>query len=162
VKNQLSTKFDMKDLSASNFILGMEIKRDRKKRKLLLNHRKYVEKILQRFNMKECKPVKVPILVGAKLSTDQCPKTNEEEEGMSCVPYVSAVGNLMYEMVFTRQDIAHAVGFLRRYMSKPGKEHWTTIKRVFRYIHITLLAMDCASKEEHDWTKCWAYMAFWM
>jgi hypothetical protein len=36
----------MKDLGASNFILGMEIKRDRKKRKLLLNERKYVETIL--------------------------------------------------------------------------------------------------------------------
>jgi hypothetical protein len=34
VKTQLSSKFDMKDLSASNFILGMEIKRDRKRRKL--------------------------------------------------------------------------------------------------------------------------------
>ena len=26
---------------------------------------------------------------------------------------------------------------LSRYMSKPGKEHWTTIKRVFRYLHGT-------------------------
>jgi hypothetical protein len=51
VKTQLSSKFDMKDLGASNFILGMEIKRERKKRKLWLNHRKYVETILQRFNM---------------------------------------------------------------------------------------------------------------
>jgi hypothetical protein len=34
VKNQLSSKFDMKDLGASNFILGMQIKRDQKKRKL--------------------------------------------------------------------------------------------------------------------------------
>jgi hypothetical protein len=37
VKTQLSYKFDMKDLGASNFILGMEIKRDQKKRKLGLN-----------------------------------------------------------------------------------------------------------------------------
>jgi hypothetical protein len=51
VKTQLSSKFDMKDLDASNFILGMEIKRDRKKRKLWLNQRKYVKTILQRFNM---------------------------------------------------------------------------------------------------------------
>jgi hypothetical protein len=36
VKNQLSSEFDMKDFDASNFILGMEIKRDRKKRKLWL------------------------------------------------------------------------------------------------------------------------------
>jgi hypothetical protein len=33
VKNQLSSKFDMKDIGAANFILGMEIKRDLKKRK---------------------------------------------------------------------------------------------------------------------------------
>jgi hypothetical protein len=134
VKTQLSSKFDMKDLGASNFILGMEIKRDRKKRKLWLNQRKYVETILQRFNMQECKPVKVPIPIGVKLSTDQCPKTHEEEEDMSHVPYASAVGSLMYAMVYTRPDIAHAVGVLSRYMSKPGKEHWTTVKRVFRYL----------------------------
>jgi hypothetical protein len=34
----------------------------------------------------------------------------------------------------TRSYIAHAVGFLSMYMSKPGKEHWTTVKRVFRYL----------------------------
>jgi hypothetical protein len=52
---------------------------------------------------------------------------------MSHVPYVSVVGSLMYTMVYTRPDIAHVVGVLSRYMSKPGKEHWTTVKRVFRY-----------------------------
>jgi hypothetical protein len=46
VKSQLSSKFDMKDLSVANFILEMEIKRDRAKRKLWLNQRKYVEMIL--------------------------------------------------------------------------------------------------------------------
>jgi hypothetical protein len=83
------------------------------------------------------KPVKVPIHIGVKLFADQCPKTQEEEEDMSHVPYASAVGSLMYAMVCTRPDIAHAVGFLGRYMSKLGKEHWTTIKRVFRYLRGT-------------------------
>jgi hypothetical protein len=124
----------MKDLGASNFILGMKIKRDRKKRKLWLNQRKHVETILQRFNMQECKSVKVLIPIGVKLSMDQCPKTQEEEEDMSRVPYASVVGSFMYEMVCTRLDIADAVGVLSRYMSKPGKDHWTTVKRVFRYL----------------------------
>ena len=53
---------------------------------------------------------------------------------MSRVPYASVVGSLMYAMVCTRPNIAHVVGVLRRYMSKPGKVHWTTIKRVFRYL----------------------------
>eukprot|EP00253_Pinus_taeda_P034814 PITA_34814 len=105
LKTQLSSKFDMKDLGAANYILGMEIKRDGAKRKLWLNQRKYVETILQRFNMQDSKPVKVPIPVGMRLSVEQCPKTQEEEEDMSRVPYASAV----------------------------GKEHWTAVKRVFRY-----------------------------
>jgi hypothetical protein len=137
VKTQLSSKFDMKDLGASNFILGMEIKRDQKKRKLWLNQRKYVETILHRFNMEECKPVKVPIPVGVKLFADQCPKTQEEEEDMPHVPYVSVVGRFMYAMVCTRPDIAHAMGVLIRYMSKLGKERWTIVKRVSRYLRGT-------------------------
>jgi hypothetical protein len=37
VKNKLSSKFYMKDLSATNFILGMVIKRDQAVRKIWLN-----------------------------------------------------------------------------------------------------------------------------
>ena len=52
----------------------------------------------------------VRIHVGVKLSAEQCPKTQEEEEDMSRVPYAIEVGSLMYEMVCTRPDIAHVVG----------------------------------------------------
>ena len=90
-KTQLFSKLDMKDLGAANYILGMEIKRDREKRKLWLNQMKYVETILQRFNMQDSKPMNVLILVGVNLSVEQCPKTQEEEENMSHVPYASVV-----------------------------------------------------------------------
>eukprot|EP00253_Pinus_taeda_P027784 PITA_27784 len=66
-----------------------------------------------------------------------CPKTQEEEEDMSHVPYASVVSSLMYAMVCTRLDIAHAMGLLSRFMSKPEKENWTTVKRVFRYLRGT-------------------------
>jgi len=73
--------------------------------------------------MQECKPVKLPISAGAILFVEQCPKTWEEIEDMANVPYASTVRILMYAMVGTRPDITHAVGVLRRYMSKPGREH---------------------------------------
>ena len=60
--------------------------------------------------------MKVPILVGVRLSAEKCPKTQEEEEDMSHVPYASEVGILMYAMVCTRPDISHAVGVLSRFM----------------------------------------------
>ena len=84
--------------------------------------------------MQDRKSVKVPIPVGVKMSSEQCPKPQEEEENMSRVPYACAVGSLMYAMVCTRPDIAHAVGVLSRFMSNRGKEHWTAMKRVFRYL----------------------------
>ena len=75
LKTQLSSKFDMKDLGATNYILDIEIKRDWAKRKLWLNQKKYVETILQKFNMHDSKPMKVPIPVGVWLFVEQCPKT---------------------------------------------------------------------------------------
>jgi hypothetical protein len=84
--------------------------------------------------VQECRLARVPIPIGVKLSTDQCPNTWEEEEDMSCVLYASAVRSLMYAMVCTKPDIAHAMGVLSRYMSKPEKEHRATIKRVFTYL----------------------------
>jgi hypothetical protein len=68
--------------------------------------------------MQECRSVKVSIPVGVKLFVDQCPKKQEEEDGMSCVPYACVIGSLMYEMVCTILDIAHAVGVLSKYMTK--------------------------------------------
>ena len=73
--------------------------------------------------MQDSKPMKVPILVGVNLSTKQCRKAQEEEEDMPRVPYASALSSLMYALVCTRLDIAHAVGVLSRFMSKPGNEH---------------------------------------
>ena len=120
LKAHFSSKFDMQDLGVAKYILGMEIKRGRTKRKLWLSQRKYVETILQRFNMQDSKPVKVHIPVGVKLPVEECPKTQEEEEDMSHVPYASTVSSLMYAMVCTKLDIAHAVGVLSRFMSKLG------------------------------------------
>jgi hypothetical protein len=60
--------------------------------------------------------VKVPIPMGARLNDEQCPKTQEEIEDMTRVPYAIFVGSLMYAMVCTRPDISHAVRLLRKYM----------------------------------------------
>jgi hypothetical protein len=43
---------------------------------------------------------------------------------MEHVPYASAVGSLMYAMVCTRTDIAHAVSTVSRFISNPGRPHW--------------------------------------
>ncbi|KAI4332243.1 hypothetical protein L6164_017167 [Bauhinia variegata] len=111
LKAQLSKEFEMKDLGEAKKILGMEITRDRKRGILFLTQKQYLKKVLQRFSITEkTKPVSTPLALHFKLSASQCPKTKEEEEYMSKVPYSNAVGSLMYAMVCTRPDISHAVG----------------------------------------------------
>jgi hypothetical protein len=78
--------------------------------------------------------MKVPILVGERLTIEQCPKTYEGIKYMACVSYASLVGILMYVMFCSQPKISHAVGVLSTYMSTHGKGHWKTIKRVFRYL----------------------------
>ena len=53
---------------------------------------------------------------------------------MSKVTYASAIGNLMYTMVCTRLDIAHVVGVVSRFMSRPRKQHWEVVKWILRYL----------------------------
>ena len=40
----------------------------------------------------------------------------------------------MYAMVCTRPDIAHAEGAVSRYLQNPGKEHWSAVKWILRYL----------------------------
>ncbi|GJY43429.1 retrovirus-related pol polyprotein from transposon TNT 1-94, partial [Tanacetum coccineum] len=119
LKAQLTMEFEMKDLGCANKILGMQIHRDRVSRKIWLSQNSYVKKILQRFNMQDCKPISTPFPTNVKLSSKMSPNSKEERIEMSRVPYTLAMGSLMFTMICTRLDIAHALGLVSRYMAKP-------------------------------------------
>ena len=89
----------------------------------MLSQKKYIENILDRFNMSKTKPVNFPLAGHFKLSSQQCPTSRKEKEKMDKVPYASTVDRLMYAMVCTRPDIAHAVGMVNRFFSNLGKQY---------------------------------------
>lgn len=68
-----------------------------------------------------------------------CPKTQEEIDYISKVPYSSAIGSLMYAMVCIRPDISHVVEVVSRFMNNPSKEHWSVVKWILRYLRGTTL-----------------------
>ncbi|KAL0404387.1 UNVERIFIED_CONTAM: Retrovirus-related Pol polyprotein from transposon TNT 1-94 [Sesamum radiatum] len=57
---------------------------------------------------------------------------------MAKVSYASAVGCLMYAMVCTCPDLAHAVSQVCKYVSKPSRHHREAIKWIFRYLKGTV------------------------
>ncbi|KAL2224606.1 UNVERIFIED_CONTAM: Retrovirus-related Pol polyprotein from transposon TNT 1-94 [Sesamum indicum] len=137
LKDQLSRKFDMKDLGEARQIFGMKITRDKGIGKLWLSQSDYIEKVLCRFKMENAKPVGTPLGNQFKLSNSDSPQTDSERAKMRVTPYASAIGSLMYAMICTRPDIAHAVGVVSRFMSNPGVMHWEAVKWILRYLRGT-------------------------
>ncbi|KAL2226511.1 UNVERIFIED_CONTAM: Retrovirus-related Pol polyprotein from transposon TNT 1-94 [Sesamum indicum] len=137
LKDQLSRKFDMKDLGEARQILGMKITRDKGTGKLWLSQSDYIEKVLCRFKMENTKPVGTPLGNQFKLSNSDPPQTDSERAKMRVTPYASAIGSLMYAMICTRSDIAHVVGVVSRFMNNPRVMHWEAVKWILRYLRGT-------------------------
>jgi Reverse transcriptase (RNA-dependent DNA polymerase) len=135
---ELAKHFKLRDLGPTSFLLGVEIHRNRKERKLYLSQKQYIINKLEEFGMTDCNTVGTPMIPGSRLSSVDCPKTFEEKEAMSKIPYINAVGSLLYLAMMTRPDIAYVSGVLARFNSNPGMVHWKAVKHVFRYLKRTV------------------------
>ena len=130
IKQQLKKRFEMTDSGACKFVLGIELI-DNGSSSVTLCQRRYIDDILKRFGMDQCKPVASPVDISLKMT----PST--EDNKPVDVPYREAVGALMHLMCATRPDIAFAVGMVSRFMENPQDVHWTAVKRIFRYLQGT-------------------------
>lgn len=132
IKVQLSREFEMKELGKAKRILGMEINRERKSKKISLSQSLYVDKLVERLGISFAKPIIAPLAQQFKLSSSCVPEIEEHMEYMSKVLYENTVGCLMYLMVCTRLDLAYIVSLIIRFMSKSRRTHWEAVKWVFR------------------------------
>ncbi|GAB2278532.1 hypothetical protein Dimus_039298 [Dionaea muscipula] len=57
---------------------------------------------------------------------------------MDDVPYLNAIGSIMYCMVSTRPDLSFSISLLSRYMSNPGPDHWNALKWLLRYLNSSI------------------------
>ena len=99
--------------------------------------------MIEKFNMKDAKPVSTLLANHFKLSKSSCPSSTIEREEMEDIPYSFAVGSLMNAMVSTRPDIAHDVEVVSRFFSNPGKVHWEAGKWILRYLKGTAKMCVC-------------------
>ena len=122
----------MEDLGELRHILGLDINYDNQEHRLRISQKAYVETVLKRFSMQDCKPVLTPM--DPKKILQQC---QNESDKMDDKSFRALVGSLMYLLLGTRPDIAYAVGCLSQHLEKPTQEHWTAAKRVLRYLQKT-------------------------
>lgn len=125
----LCKEFEMKSFNVECF-LGLQIAY-RPDGSIHIHQEAYAEKVLKRFNMMECNPVKTPTDASQNLGDFTVEETVQ-------FPYREAVGSLMYLAIGTRPDISFAVGNVSRYMEKPNNAHVEAVKRVLKYIKRTM------------------------
>ena len=128
-KADLQRKFEMKDQGEAHHILGMCISRNKEERTLTISQKMYLENVLKRFNMQDCKRVATPIDPNQSLI-----KLKDDEQSVNLQDYQAVIGCLTYAMTISRPDLATSVGILSQFMSKPGQNHWKAVTRVLRYI----------------------------
>ena len=127
----------MKNLGKASFVLGIKILRDRSQGILRLSQESYIDKVLNKFDMKDSKPRDTSIAKGDKFSLKQCPSNDLERTKLQKIPYASVVGSLMYAQVCTSPDIACVVGVRGRYLGNPVMQHRKAAKHVMCYLKRT-------------------------
>jgi hypothetical protein len=137
LKAQLKEHFQMKDLGEVTSYLGMEVKRDKGNKLLYLSQSQYISDLLHKFSMEDCTPAETPLQVNHKLKIPQAGEVAERDQER----FPELLGGIMYLMVCTRPDIAHAVSVLSRFIAKGrhGVEHWKAALRLLAYLKGTSL-----------------------
>jgi len=78
--NDLGIQFAMKYLGLAKQILEMRIIHNKNNKKVCLSQEKYIEKVLNRFNMKDSKLVNKPLASHFKINVDLCPCDDKKKE----------------------------------------------------------------------------------
>lgn len=137
VKKMLSSSYKMRDLGEASYILGIKITRDRGKGIIKLTQTQYIDEVLRRCGMADCKPSRTPMGHNTKVTVGDSEIVFEQEINGVMVSYKSVVGSLMYAQQGTRPELSFVVGVLGRHAAAPRAQHWHLAKRVLRFLKYT-------------------------
>ncbi|UYV64717.1 hypothetical protein LAZ67_3001746, partial [Cordylochernes scorpioides] len=128
--NKLRHHLEIKDVTCKGMFLGIKIIQDKEGISLQQSH--YVQRILQKYGMENCKEVPTP---GSKeINLDN----HIEDDNCDQHTYQEALGMLMFLAVNIRPNIAYITSKLSQYSRQPKQMHWTAIKGVMRYLRGTI------------------------
>jgi hypothetical protein len=126
---RMQQEFEMSLLGELNFFLGLQIMQSR--RGFFIHQSKYVKYMLKRFQLEDCKPVSIPMIVGCKLCKE------DESKAIDPKHYRSIIGSLLYVTTY-RPDVKQAIGMVARLQETPKESNVQAVKIIFRYLKGTI------------------------
>lgn len=102
----MQREFEMSLLGELTYFLGLQVQQA--KNGIFLSQKKYLNKIIKKYGMGDCKPVCKPMVTECSLSShDYSPTVNQPK-------YRSMIGRILY-LSRTTPDIMHVVGIVGRF-----------------------------------------------
>lgn len=98
---------------------------------ITIKQTKYVETLLENFNMERSKVCSLPML------PNEITEGSEQTGTSVTFPYRKCVGSLLWLANKTRPDICFAVNYASRYLDRPTNAHVALVKRVLKYVNGT-------------------------
>ncbi|XP_028080428.1 uncharacterized protein LOC114282007 [Camellia sinensis] len=129
LKQFLHRQFEMKDLGALSYFIGLEISQDSSG--YFFTQAKYASDLLARTSLTDYKTVTTPIDPQTRFTPLDGPLL------LDATLYRQLVGSLVY-LTVTRPDIACAVHIVNQFMTAPCSPHYATLVRILRYLKGTL------------------------
>jgi Reverse transcriptase (RNA-dependent DNA polymerase)/GAG-pre-integrase domain len=129
--DEMKARFRMDDKGKIKFMLGVQFITEPSGDRLL-SQAAFVETVLARFGMSDCKPASTPLPPGTQLRRGS--DGDVAAFALKNLPYRQAVGSLMYLAQMTRADLTYAVGVLSRVLDCPTQQHWDAFLHTLRYL----------------------------
>jgi histone deacetylase 1/2 len=126
----LNAHFAIKDFGDLHYFFGIEVKRTHDG--LILTQEKYAHDLLTRVGMLDCKSAPTLLSPSELLSLHEDTPLGHDDS----TQYRSIVGALQY-LTLTRPDLPFSVNKVCQYLHAPTTSHWTTAKRILRYVNDT-------------------------
>jgi len=140
-KQELKSKYRMKDLGELNYFLGMEVTRDKEKGTIKLSQHKDTTDVLRSFGFLEAATSSLPMSPGLKLFNPilkaQTDFADANTSTTKKYPYREVVGSLMYLQISTRPDLAYSVSYLSRFLNNYDTTHIAAANQILRYVKAT-------------------------
>ncbi|KAK4381916.1 Retrovirus-related Pol polyprotein from transposon RE1 [Sesamum angolense] len=125
LRNDLSVRFEMKNLGEIGCFLGLEVKKTG--HGFFISQRSYAKNLLDRFGMGESNGIATPMEPYLKLNKEEGQPLRDERK------FRQLVGSLIY-LTTTRPEIAFSVSVISQFMQSPRSSHLDAAKRILRYI----------------------------
>jgi hypothetical protein len=147
-------EFSMSMMGELKYFLGFQVKQLQEG--TFISQTKYIQDILNKFGMKEIKPIKTPMGTNGHLDLDTGGKSVDQKV------YRSMIGSLLY-LCASQPNIMLSVCMCARFQADPKEVHLRAMKRIMRFLVYTTKfglwypkgsTFDLIGYSNADWAGC--------